>query len=75
MTERMTCPSKEDLVTWLYGEADDAARAAVEAHLHSCAGCREEADALTGVRVGLASWTAPELPVHVRIVPDVPARP
>lgn len=75
MSEPMTCPSKEHLVTWLYGEADDPARAAFETHLHRCAACREEVDALTSVRVGLASWAAPEMPVHVRIVSDAPQRP
>jgi hypothetical protein len=74
MTEPMTCPSKEDLVTWLYGEADDPARAACEAHLRQCAACRDETEALTAVRVGLASWTAPDLPVHVQVVPDAPPR-
>ena len=73
MTDQTTCPSKEALVTWLYDEADETSRTALEQHLRQCAACREEADALTGVRVGLASWTAPDIPHHVRVVPDAPA--
>ena len=42
----------------LYGEADAAVRARVEAHLALCAACREEMAALGGVRRDLRAWAA-----------------
>jgi hypothetical protein len=48
-----------DKMDALYGEADAAARARVEAHLAGCASCQEEMSALRGVRRDLRSWTLP----------------
>ena len=48
-----------DKMDALYGEADAAARARVEAHLAGCAACREEMAALRGVRRDLRAWALP----------------
>jgi hypothetical protein len=48
-----------DKMDALYGEADAAVRARVEAHLALCAACREERVALAGVRRDLRAWTLP----------------
>jgi len=48
-----------DKMDALYGEADAASRARVEAHLASCGACREEMAALGGVRRDLRAWTLP----------------
>ena len=42
----MSCGYGEKLVLYFYGEAGDAARAEVEAHLPGCAACRGELAAL-----------------------------
>jgi hypothetical protein len=43
----------------LYGEADSAARARVSAHLEVCGACREELEALRGLRRDLGHWRLP----------------
>ena len=43
----------------LYGEADAAVRARVEAHLAECEACREEMAALRSLRRDLAAWKRP----------------
>jgi len=48
-----------DKMDALYGEADAAARARVEAHLAGCDACREEMAALRGVRRDLREWALP----------------
>ena len=48
-----------DKMDALYGEADAAARAKVEAHLAGCTACREEMAALRGVRRDLRAWALP----------------
>jgi hypothetical protein len=48
-----------DKLDVLYGEADAAVRARVEEHLAGCAACREELQALAGVRRDLAAWRLP----------------
>ena len=48
-----------DKMDALYGEADSAGRARVEAHLAGCAACREEMAALRGVRRDLRAWALP----------------
>jgi hypothetical protein len=59
MTE--TCTSlidrDERLVGYLYDDIDPSSRAAFEAHMASCAVCRDEVRALQGVREKLAGWT------------------
>jgi Putative zinc-finger len=48
-----------DKMDVLYGEADTAARARIEAHLAGCPACRAEMAALGGVRRDLRAWTLP----------------
>ena len=61
----MDCERHEDeglrdgMMDVLYGEADAAVRARVEAHLAGCAGCREEMAALRALRRDLAAWRRP----------------
>jgi hypothetical protein len=48
-----------DKMDVLYGEADTAVRARVEAHLAGCAPCRAERAALGVLRRDLRAWTLP----------------
>jgi len=48
-----------DKLDVLYGEADAAARARVDAHLEACAACREELTALRSLRRELGHWRVP----------------
>jgi anti-sigma factor RsiW len=48
-----------DKMDVLYGEADTAARARIEAHLAGCPACRAEMAAFGGVRRDLRAWTLP----------------
>jgi hypothetical protein len=52
----------EAMIAYLYSDGD-ATRDAFEAHLAACARCREEVDALRGVRQQLAHWTPPSFAV------------
>jgi hypothetical protein len=61
----MECERHEDeglrdgMMDVLYGEADPAVRARVDAHLAGCAACREEMAALRALRRDLAAWRRP----------------
>jgi len=48
-----------DKMDVLYGEADSAARARIDAHLLGCASCREEMGELRAVRRDLGAWRLP----------------
>jgi hypothetical protein len=48
-----------DKLDVLYGEADRAVRARVDAHLEACAACREELSALSALRRDLGRWRLP----------------
>jgi len=50
------CGRKEDLVTYLYGEASEVERASFERHLVDCAACRDEMTAFERVRDDLGAW-------------------
>ena len=51
----------EALVAYLYDDGAEALeRQQFEAHLAVCARCRDELDALRGVRTQLARWAPPE---------------
>lgn len=69
MSDSRICPSKDDLVAYLYAEGDDEVQRAVEAHLAGCRACRTEVDALSDVRANLTAWSAPELAGHVQVLP------
>ena len=59
---------KEQLVSYLYDDLGDADRAAFDAHLRTCAACREELNALRGVRADLISWAPPQPDFGFRVV-------
>jgi hypothetical protein len=50
------CGRKEDMVTYLYGESNDAERASFERHIDNCDGCRNGLTAFRGVRLDLGAW-------------------
>jgi len=51
-----SCGRKEDLVTYLYGEAPATERASFESHLDYCDACRNELTAFGRVRRDLGAW-------------------
>ena len=62
------CDSKELLVGFLYGELDAPARRTFEAHLETCAECRDELSELRVTRGQIALWTPPEADLGFQIV-------
>ena len=54
------CDSKELLVAFLYDEIDPSAKRTFEAHVASCAECRDEIAELRATRGQIALWTPPE---------------
>jgi anti-sigma factor RsiW len=68
MSIKFTCDDKPTLVEYLYGEADQPTRQAVEAHLSSCAACAAEVLALGDVRAELGLWVAPDAELDFAIV-------
>ncbi|MGH9766319.1 MAG: zf-HC2 domain-containing protein [Blastocatellia bacterium] len=50
------CGRKEDLVVYLYGEANASERASFERHLDDCDACRGELAAFGRVRDDLSAW-------------------
>jgi anti-sigma factor RsiW len=70
MNDTRMCDDKGALVTYLYGEANDAERKRFEAHLATCPSCAAELDALGGVRTTLAGWQAPNEALGFRLVRD-----
>jgi hypothetical protein len=80
MTDRLcTYPGhREDaIVDYLYGEIDSSHRLLFATHLSRCAECREEVEALGGVRDHLERWSPPEpiLALDHPAGPMVSARP
>ena len=59
---------KEQLVSFLYDDLGDVERAAFDAHLRTCAACRDELNALRGVRADLISWAPPQPDFGFRVV-------
>lgn len=59
---------KELLVGYLYDELPPAERSNFEAHLFSCAECREEISGLRETRAYLGSWAPPEPDLGFQIV-------
>lgn len=51
-----SCGRKEDLVTYLYGEAPATERASFESHLDYCDACRSELTDFGRVRRDLGAW-------------------
>ena len=61
---------KDLLVSYLYDDLADRERVAFETHLRACEACREELNALRGVRADLTSWAPPASELGFRIVRD-----
>ncbi|MCA1562526.1 MAG: zf-HC2 domain-containing protein [Acidobacteria bacterium] len=59
---------KELLVGYVYGELTQTERRAFDAHLTSCAECRDEADGLRATRAHLGMWSPPGPEFGFRIV-------
>jgi len=60
MSGKAICTDKAVLVTYLYGECDEAARRAVDEHLTGCEACSAELAELRQVRASLSEWQAPD---------------
>lgn len=69
------CESQDLLIGFLYGELDAADRRTFQAHLTSCADCREELAGLRATRGQIASWSPPEPDFGFRIVRGAAAPP
>jgi hypothetical protein len=67
--------NKEQLVSYLYEDLNDMDRAKVEMHLRACEPCRQELEALRGVRVDLATWAPPLPDLGFRIVREMKPAP
>ena len=65
---QFTCDDKATLVSYLYGEVDQATRRAVDDHLAQCAACAAEVTALGDVRAELGLWAAPDAELDFTIV-------
>jgi hypothetical protein len=62
------CDDKGALVAYLYDEVTDDERRAMDAHLATCAACRDELASLGAVRGQLGEWAPPEQVLGFRIV-------
>lgn len=65
----MMC-DKDRIIAYVYEELDRAVRADLEAHLSTCAECREEVAGLRSVRRDLMSWAPPQPEFGFHIVRD-----
>jgi hypothetical protein len=63
-----SCPDKDTLVSYVYGECDAKTRAAVEAHLQACPACADEVGGFSGVRQALSEWAPPDRVAGFRLV-------
>jgi anti-sigma factor RsiW len=63
-----SCTDKDTLIAYVYGECDDTQRAAVEAHLATCAACADEVGGFGRVRTTLSEWTPPDRVGSFRLV-------
>jgi hypothetical protein len=73
MTVTFHCGDNEALVGYMYDEGEPGERAAIAAHVATCASCAGELAALGATREGLAAWTPPDVPLGFRIVSEPPA--
>ena len=65
------CDNQDLLVGYLYDDLAPEARAAFDAHLRVCAGCRQDVAALRSTREHLAAWAPPEPDLGFQIVRHV----
>jgi putative zinc finger protein len=63
------------LIAYVYDETTPEERAAFDVHLASCAQCRAELAAVTGVRQRLAHWSPPEFVALSRAIAEPAAPP
>lgn len=70
MTEVPSCSQHDALVSYLYGEGDEAGREQFEAHLATCGSCAADLDAFHRVRQDLICWSPPEGRASIRVVAD-----
>ncbi|HEX8473465.1 MAG TPA: hypothetical protein VF666_05500 [Pyrinomonadaceae bacterium] len=57
------CPRAEDLVAYLYAEANETEAESFELHLSVCASCSDESAAFGGVRESIGAWRREALSV------------
>lgn len=62
--------NKDELVSYLYDDLEGPVRAAFERHLRTCNDCRDELQAMRGVRADLLTWSPPEPDFAFRIVAE-----
>jgi hypothetical protein len=67
MSVEFTCGDPAGLAGYLYDECDAAERAAIEAHLATCARCASEVAGLGATRTALAEWAPPYAALGFRI--------
>lgn len=70
MTVTFNCGDNEALLGYMYDECDSGERAAIAAHVATCATCAGELAALGATREGLAAWSPPDVPLGFRIVSE-----
>jgi anti-sigma factor RsiW len=70
MKMEFKCGDPAALAGYLYDECDAAERAAIEAHLATCANCAAELAALGATRTALAAWRPPDVELGFRITSD-----
>jgi anti-sigma factor RsiW len=58
----MNHPTREEWMSYLYGETHGAERVALVRHLAECARCREQVEQWQGVRRGLDAWRLAKAP-------------
>ncbi len=68
-TNANQCQRKEDLITYLYGEATPTEEKAFKQHLQECASCKKEMSEFAMVRESLQTWQTAEAP---KIAMDLP---
>jgi len=61
------CGDGQALVSYIYEECGGDERAAIDAHLLTCASCAEEVAGLRGTRVQLSAWTPPAVDLGFRV--------
>lgn len=61
------CNRKEDLMSYLYGEALPSEKRSFEQHLIDCIVCREELEVFSGVRETLQDWKLESIPQIVDV--------
>jgi hypothetical protein len=66
------CNNKDLLVGYLYDDVTADERRAFDAHLRTCAECREELASLGMTRAHLATWAPPERALGFRMISDAP---